>query len=184
MMSSFDWNWQSDFRSLHGFAVCVWVCACVFVPQRAFHAERGHMQGYKIGFRCVLKTHQEPAVPERALPLNGNVSHKPYEMPRRCLPEHTMHLMWEDICSTCNKHRKKPRSAGKLQCLGGYSILQLLTSVGTLWFWPSEWNCSHAKLMIPADFTFRGGNWDLNVQKWQYSPAAHANKHLAINPNS
>lgn len=133
-----------------------WIC-CVCVPKRAFNAERGHMQGYKIGFRCVLKTHQEPAVPERALPLNVNVSHKLYEMPRGCLLEHTMHLMWEDICSTCNKHRKKPWSAGKLQCLGEYSILELLTSVGTLWFWPSEWNCSHAKLMIPADFTFRGG---------------------------
>lgn len=73
MMSSFDWNWQSDFRNLHIFAVCVWVCACVYVPQRAFNAERGHMQGYKIGFRCVLKIHEEPAVPVRALALNVNV---------------------------------------------------------------------------------------------------------------
>lgn len=53
-------------------------------------------------------------------------------------------------------NRKKTWSAGKLQCLGEYSILELLTSAGTLWFWPSEWNCSHAKHDSSRFYIFGG----------------------------
>lgn len=161
------------------------VCVSVCVPQRALNAERGHMQGYKIGFRCVLKTHQEPAIPARALHLNVNVSHKLYEMPRGCLPEHTMHLMWEDICSTCNKHRKKKnlvcRKTATFRRLFDFGASDLSGNILILAIWVK---LQSRQTHDSSRFYISGGNWDLNVQKWQYSPAAHANEHLGINPKS